>query len=98
MKADLIPTRDLNRLLRLLLSGIFACFRGRHKESHGKEEEKKVENVVLEPLKQKVAIKGADLLFFLSSFFGTKGDVQLFSVFAKVGCSRALVWSPPKEC
>ena len=97
MKSDLIPTRDLNRLLRLLLSGIFACFRGRHKESHGKEEEKKVENVVLEPLKQKVAIKGADLLFF-PSFFGTKGDVQLFSVVAKVGCSRALVWSPPKEC
>ena len=95
MKSDLIPTRDLNRLLRLLLSGIFACFRGRHKESHGKEEEKKVENVVLEPLKQKVAIKGTTVF---SSFFGTKGDVQLFSVVAKVGCSRALVWSPPKEC
>ena len=97
MKSDLIPTRDLNRLLRLLLSGIFACFRGRHKESHGKEEEKKVENVVLEPLKQKVAIKGTDFTIF-SSFFGTKGDVQLFSVVAKVGCSRALVWSPPKDC
>ena len=69
MKSDLIPTRDLNRLLRLLLSGIFACFRGRHKESHGKEEEKKVENVVLEPLKQKVAIKGTTIF---SSFLEQK--------------------------
>ena len=66
VKSDLIPSRDLNRLLRLLLSGIFACFRGRHKESHGKEEERKKSwKCGFGAIKAKGGNKGSWLLFFL---------------------------------